>query len=654
LLKSRFSWSLRRATQAGGVGLSKRKGAFRVALVISVGWLLSLGRFEVARSWQDHLFRTQLDLSAENRVSAIRREIDANVSALKLVQGLAELPGPLGRDNFEHFATRIIESNPSLRSVEWAPLVPDTERARFEEHLKSEGAPWPHISRGMPGTHHLAEARYEHFPVEYLYPSTGRNALALGYDLASSVSGREALAKSLREGRPAAMGKVKILEGTGDGYAVPVLLPVKRPTREPGSKAELAGYALVLVQVEDVLERALRYLNPVGINIQFYDQAAPVGKRLLYFHRSARENTAVEPLSETAAAQPGNVKYQRILTVGMRNWLVVCTPTLGYIQSSRTWQPWAVLLAGLAITLAVAAAVLLNARHAGRAERLVAELTASNQRLSREVCVRVETEHDLAKARDQALEASRLKSQFLANMSHEIRTPMNGVIGFAGLLLDTDLTAEQRDYVEVVRTSGHALLTVINDILDFSKMEAGQLSIEAEPFGLEQLIDEVLELFSAACAEKGLSLEAFRSLDVPLHMMGDAGRIRQVLTNLVGNAVKFTSSGGVTISVSRDVWAGQHVIMRFRVADTGIGIPKEKLGLLFEKFSQVDSSASRRFGGTGLGLAISKQLVELMGGTVGVESRVSEGSVFWFSLPLLVGDTFAEQIAIGDQRSAVG
>jgi signal transduction histidine kinase len=482
----------------------------------------------------------------------------------------------------------------------------------------------------------------------------------LGYDLATTASARDALAKSLREGRPAAEGKLKIVEETGEGYAVPVLLAVKRPTRMPGQEAELAGYAVVLVQVEDVLERALRYLNPVGIDIQFYDQSAPAGKRLLYFHRSRYESRAVQPLSETAAAQPGDLKYQRILTVGMRNWLIVCTPTRDYVQSSQTWLPWAVLCVGLTITLALGAAFLLNAIHAGRTERLVAELTDSNQQLSREVAVRVETERDLAKARDQALEASRLKSQFLANVSHEIRTPMNGVIGFAGLLLDTDLTAEQHDYVEVVRSSGHALLMVINDILDFSKIEAGQLTIESEPFHLEQLVDDVRELFSAACAEKGLSLQVFRSLGLPLHLVGDSGRIRQVLTNLVGNAVKFTSQGSVTISIGREALSGDHVMVRFRVADTGIGIPKEKLGLLFEKFRQLDSSTSRRFGGTGLGLAISKQLVELMGGTIGVDSRMGEGSVFWFRLPLLIDNASNRQepesdpAAVPDQRSAVG
>jgi signal transduction histidine kinase len=641
-------------------GLSKRKSVFAVVLAVLVGWLLTLIRFEITRSWEGHLFRTELNLSAENRVTAIRREIDANVSALQLVQGLAELPGFLDRDTFQHLASRIMQSNPSLRSVEWAPLVREPERAQFEERLKREGAPWPHIAQGRPGLRQEAEARGRYFPVEYLCPLTDVNAPVLGYDIASTASGREALEKSLSSGKPAAMARIHILEATGDGFAVPVVLPVMRATGGAGSKAELAGYAIAMVQVEDVLERALRYLNPAGINIQFYDKAAPAGKRLLYFHRAAGESSAVQPLSEMAAAQAGDLKYQRTLTVGMRDWLVVCTPTLAYIQAGRTWQPWAVLVVGFTITLAVAAVFFVNTVHTLRAEHLVAELTLSNQRLSQEIAARIETEQDLAKARDQALDASRLKSQFLANVSHEIRTPMNGVIGFAGLLLDTKLTPEQHDYVEIVRNSAIGLLTVINDILDFSKIEAGQLAIETAPFQLEQLIDEVVELFKGRCAEKGLSLEALRSLDVPLRLVGDGGRIRQVLTNLVGNAVKFTSQGRVIISVSREIWAGQHVVVRFRVEDTGIGIAEEKLGLLFQKFTQVDSTISRRFGGTGLGLAISKQLVELMGGTIGVESRVSQGSVFWFSLPLRLADTIGEQKANNgqksksDRRSAVG
>jgi signal transduction histidine kinase/CheY-like chemotaxis protein len=320
-------------------------------------------------------------------------------------------------------------------------------------------------------------------------------------------------------------------------------------------------------------------------------------------------------------------------------------PSAWFVQIAAVGLPAIILLAGFMIDRARRRSAALQEKVFASAQRTV-ELAGRNNELAGEISRRRAIENELREKselleeksvalRETALraeEANRAKSNFLATMSHEIRTPMNAIIGMTELVLDSELEAQQREYLGIVRSSACNLLTIINDILDFSKIEAGRLELERIPFDLHALVGEIVKPLGPAAAEKGLELLTETSPGVPRWLVGDPVRLRQILLNLLNNAIKFTQQGHVLLRIERGVSQPAQPIVRFAVIDTGIGIPPDKQGAIFEAFSQQDSSTTRRFGGTGLGLTISARLAHLMGGRIGVESEVGKGSAFHVAL----------------------
>ena len=581
------------------------------------GALLSCAAFLAIRYQESADFGKDFKVECENRAASIHRELESDLAGLSALRAFLHVNRFDSKD-FATFAAEILQAHPSIRALEWVPRIAAADRPAFERRLDSPLG----ITEGAPSNPVRAGNRAAYFPVQYLYPRSG-NDKAIGFDLGVRDVTRNALDLARDSGGIAATQRLPLLERTADGYGVIAFSPVYSQPADPSSpderRAAIAGFAMVIIQVADVVESGLSRIGRKGIDIYFFDRSSPEHRQALYYHRS-RVGWGRGPVHEVTDIPASPVQYQSTLNVGGREWLLVFAPTAPFLAAEHSWHSWGILAFGLLTTAVLTAYLRFHSEQARRTQALVTELEALNQQL--------------AAARDEALEASILKTQFLANISHEIRTPMNGLLGMTELVLASPLTTEQRELLKMGHASGQKLQQLLNSILDLSRSETGKLIIESIPFDLRQEIEPVVQIFREQTHRRGVTLELYWDDRLPQRVCGDPMRLRQVFTNLLSNAAKFTEKGSVTVRALLSDATDSTLNVVFQVHDTGIGIPQSVLHRLFLPFTQADGSTTRKYGGSGLGLAISKQLVALMGGSISVESEFGKGSTFAFKVPL--------------------
>lgn len=549
--------------------------------------------------------RQEFNLESLSLTDSVSRNVSSGEDVTNNLATLVSAIDADDADAFALFSRSILERYPFIMATSYHPLVADDQRPQFERRISP-------IVASLQEPFGAADIRERYLPARYSIERLSGRGVPLGYDL-------------LNEGRVAAIVRNAIR--TGEVAPTPVITVSGRPRSYLLIKAIYRGLGptspdfdplvntqgVVAVTINPAYLLGQLGLKP-GLELELVSESEGVAGRQVLFKTAGQSSgkVTIASLSKDTLSQFSHYRIRLS------------------IARSLYWQDidWELVLTALVLGLGVTLLLIALAR----AKELQArELYQRNVVIEKQVNTQTK---ELARTRDRALEASRVKSEFLASMSHEIRTPLNAIIGMAELLSETRLTRDQGRYVEVFRKSGEALLALVNDILDLSKIEAEQLELEEIPFDIRQLLEEAVEIYALKTDAKGLELVCHVDQQIPAILLGDPTRLRQIILNLIGNAIKFTDQGEIVVRVAPDPESDDSASLLFSVADTGIGIPKDQLETIFRSFTQVDSSTTRKYGGTGLGLTISQRLVNLMGGRIWVTSEEGSGSRFWFTVSL--------------------